>query len=305
MIVSHLTWPSYPHFVRARARCLSSLPWRLPRSLPPSSLSLARSLLPPDRCNFRTRCACVRLLLACVCVFANVPAIVCGRVLACLCAREWSSVKSVGQPGNTSRDIDAIASKNNPRCVQALQTWCTCIVLAIQVLVLIGRCTCIEARHGGSCLRSRPLTTARRTGWFRRCPRLLSQVSSVCTCSTFSRLARMRWVDVWYKWGFVLRAHARTHFDEPCDAGVRTNTHACMHPYRYMHTCIQYACMHTYTHPYRCAAGCIARALQRRSAPASFTLTLRRVSFAPRFCVCIHRHARTRAPTHIIVVRCS
>ena len=249
MIVSHLTWPSYPHFVRARARCLSSLPWRLPRSLPPSSLSLARSLLPPDRCNFRTRCACVRLLLACVCVFANVPAIVCGRVLACLCAREWSSVKSVGQPGNTSRDIDAIASKNNPRCVQALQTWCTCIVLAIQVLVLIGRCTCIEARHGGSCLRSRPLTTARRTGWFRRCPRLLSQVSSVCTCSTFSRLARMRWVDVWYKRvSFYAHTHAHTLMNLATQVRVQTRTHACIHIDICIHAYSMHACIHTHMH---------------------------------------------------------
>ena len=214
--------------------------------------------------------------------------------------------EAVGQPGNTSRDIDAIASKNNPRCVQALQTWCTCIVLAIQVLVLIGRYTCIEARHGGSCLRSRPLTTARRTGWFRRCPRLLSQVSSVCTCSTFSRLARMRWVDVWYKWGsFYAHTHAHTLMNLATQVCVQTRTHACIHIDICIHAYSMHACVHTYTHAYRCAAGCIARALQRRSAPASFTLTLRRVSFAPRFCVYIHRHARTRAPTHIIVVRCS
>ena len=110
-------------------------------------------------------------------------------------------------------------------------------------------------------------------------------------------------MDVWCKRGSCYaHTHAHTLMNLATQVCVQTRTHACIH--KYMHPCIQYACMRTHIHTCLQVRGWV----HRKGFTAPQCAGVIHTDFEAGFIcaevlslslsLCIHRHARTGAHTY-------
>ena len=101
-------------------------------------------------------------------------------------------------------------------------------------------------------------------------------------------------MDVWCKRGSCYaHTHAHTLMNLATQVCVQTRTHACIH--KYMHPCIQYACMRTHIHTCLQVRGWVHRKGFTAPQCAGVIHTDFEAGFICAEVLCVYTQARTRA----------